>query len=162
MSDGFPLQPMKFCRDVARDPGICKAIVLERYHPSTLIKYRISSSTSPGSATVCAISSRKVSRNRRLRRCAATRSAVGVIWGALIEFAGWVCPLTPLENRLRESGGATGYAGGFVEHYIVPLVYPTEISRQMQIVLGVAVVLVNGAAYGMVWRRRHRGRSARS
>jgi hypothetical protein len=49
-----------------------------------------------------------------------------VIWGALIEFAGWICPLTPLENWLREASGTAGYQGGFIEHYLVPIVYPAN------------------------------------
>jgi hypothetical protein len=78
------------------------------------------------------------------------------IWGALIEFAGWMCPLTPLENWLREAGGTAGYSGGFIEHYIVPIVYPHEISRETQILLGAGVLVVNCVAYGVVWIRCRR------
>jgi hypothetical protein len=78
------------------------------------------------------------------------------MWGALIEFAGWICPLTPLENWLREAGGAAGYPGGFIENYIVPLVYPTGLSRETQVFLGVGVVLVNCVAYAVLWGRRRR------
>jgi len=81
------------------------------------------------------------------------------IWGALIEFAGWICPLTPLENRLREAGGQAGYGGGFVEHYIVPIVYPTDLTRETQLLLGALVVVVNLGAYAWVllrWRRKRR------
>ena len=77
-------------------------------------------------------------------------------WGALIEFAGWVCPLTPLENRLRALAGRAGYAGGFIEHYVVPILYPGALTREIQIGLGVAVVLLNAAVYAVVLRR-HRG-----
>lgn len=79
-----------------------------------------------------------------------------VAWGALIEFAGWLCPLTPLENRLRLAAGQEGYATGFVEHYILPVVYPPGLTREVQLVLGVLVLLVNAVAYWLVWRRRKR------
>ena len=52
-----------------------------------------------------------------------------VLWGAFIEFSGRICPLTPLEHRLREAAGETAYSGGFIDHYIVPLVYPAELTR---------------------------------
>lgn len=74
-------------------------------------------------------------------------------WGALIELAGWICPLTPLENWLRVQGGDTGYAGGFVEHYVIPLLYPHALTRATQVVLGVAVIAVNLTVYALVWRR---------
>lgn len=75
-------------------------------------------------------------------------------WGALIEFTGWVCPLTPLENRFRAMAGEAGYPGGFVEHYLVPLLYPGALTREIQIGLGVAVVVVNVVIYALVVRRR--------
>jgi hypothetical protein len=78
------------------------------------------------------------------------------LWGASIEFMGWICPLTPLEIRLREAGGDAGYAAGFIEHYLLPLVYPAELSREIQFALGAAVVVVNCAAYALVWFRRQR------
>jgi hypothetical protein len=83
-----------------------------------------------------------------------------VIWGALIEFAGWICPLTPIENWLRGAGGSAGYTGGFIEHYIVPIVYPTELSRETQILLGAVVVVVNCVAYGVGWIRGRRSAKA--
>jgi len=70
------------------------------------------------------------------------------VWAALIEFLGWTCPLTPLENWLRQRGGGTGYESGFVEHYIVPVLYPTELTRSLQIVLGLVVAGINVAIYG--------------
>jgi hypothetical protein len=82
-------------------------------------------------------------------------------WGAAIELGGWLCPLTPLENRLRAAGGRSGYAEGFVEHYIVPLVYPAELSRSLQLVLGAAVILINLAVYGLAISRRSRRRLSR-
>lgn len=78
------------------------------------------------------------------------------LWGMLIEFIGWTCPLTPLEKSLRRSGGEAGYEGGFVEHYIAPLIYPGELSRGMQVLLGVAVLLINGLIYGYYWFSRER------
>ena len=72
-------------------------------------------------------------------------------WAALIEFAGWVCPLTPLENWLRMRGGAMGYHGGFVEHYIIPILYPGQLTRSVQIALGALVLLINAGIYGVTW-----------
>lgn len=74
-------------------------------------------------------------------------------WGAWIELAGDVCPLTPLENRLRAVSGAAGYSEGFIEHYIVALVYPAGLTRPVQLALGVGVVLVNLFFYGLLLRR---------
>jgi hypothetical protein len=70
-------------------------------------------------------------------------------WGALIEFAGWICPLTPLENWLRFRGGVAGYAGGFIEQYILPVLYPLNLTREIQFVIGAVVILVNLIAYGI-------------
>jgi len=75
------------------------------------------------------------------------------VWGAVIEVGGWICPLTPLENGLRERAGAAGYAGGFVEHYVLPVVYPGSLTRGVQIFLAVVVVVANAAIYFLVWRR---------
>ena len=82
-----------------------------------------------------------------------------VAWAALIEYAGWVCPLTPLENALRRAGGQAGYAGGFVERYLVPVLYPADLTRAVQIGLGTAVLLLNTLVYWQVARRRRRARS---
>jgi hypothetical protein len=76
-----------------------------------------------------------------------------VLWAALIEFQGWVCPLTPLENWLHRRGGATGYQSSFIEHYLLSLLYPTVLTRRLQITLGLLVLGVNLAAYWWVWRR---------
>ncbi len=80
------------------------------------------------------------------------------LWGALIEFTGWICPLTPLENVLRGRAGEAGYTGGFVEHYVFRALYPTELTPAMRWTLGLFVVVVNSAAYAVVWSRRRRGR----
>jgi len=78
-----------------------------------------------------------------------------VVWAALISFAGWICPLTPLEIWLRERGGAIAYRSGFIEHYILPIVYPPTdvLTRPVQIVLGVLVLGINLGIYGVVLRR---------
>lgn len=81
-----------------------------------------------------------------------------VAWAALIEFAGGYCPLTPLENSLRAAGGEQGYSGGFIEHYLVPLIYPAGLTRELQIGLGLVVVLINLAVYAVVLRRIRKAR----
>ena len=73
------------------------------------------------------------------------------VWGALIEFAGWICPLTPLENRLRVKGGEAGYPGGFVEEYVLPVIYPAGLTREIQIILGILVITVNLVIYWKVF-----------
>jgi Protein of Unknown function (DUF2784) len=78
------------------------------------------------------------------------------VWGVLIEYAGWICPLTPLENSLRARGGEAGYSGGFIEHYVQPVLYPAGLTRGTQIVLGSLALLVNLTAYGVVIARRSR------
>ena len=80
-----------------------------------------------------------------------------VIWAASIEFLGWICPLTPLENMLRARGGDAGYATGFVDHYIMPILYPAALSRKMQIGLGLIVLGVNIAVYLILWQRSQKG-----
>lgn len=73
-----------------------------------------------------------------------------VVWGALIEFQDRVCPLTPLEQRLRLSAGEEGYRGSFVQHYLLPVIYPEALTRELQTALGVFVVFINLAAYGWI------------
>ncbi len=75
------------------------------------------------------------------------------VWGVFVEVTGNVCPLTPLENTLRRAAGASGYSGGFVEHYLAPAIYPSTLSHRVQLSLAVAVVLSNVAAYFFVWHR---------
>jgi hypothetical protein len=77
------------------------------------------------------------------------------IWGVLIEYTGWICPLTPLENALRTRGGEAGYNGGFIEHYIQPL-YPAGLTRSTQVVLGTLVLVLNLTAYGIALSRMRR------
>lgn len=75
------------------------------------------------------------------------------VWGVLIEYSGWICPLTPLENSLRVKGGEAGYTTGFIQHYIQPTLYPSGLTRPTQLVLGSIVLLLNLAAYAIVFRR---------
>ena len=77
-----------------------------------------------------------------------------VLWSALLELCGWICPLTPLENWLRRAGGASGYSGGFVEQYVVPIVYPAALTREAQVALGLLVCVVNAAIYVHLWHCR--------
>ena len=79
-----------------------------------------------------------------------------VFWAAGIEFLGWVCPLTPLENLLRARGGDAGYETGFVEHYIMPMLYPAELTRKVQIWFGIIVLGVNIFIYLVLWRKMQR------
>ena len=74
------------------------------------------------------------------------------VWGALIEIAGWICPLTHLENWLRVKGGQTGYAGGFIAEYILPVIYPAGLTREIQIALGILVIFVNLFIYWKIFR----------
>jgi hypothetical protein len=78
-------------------------------------------------------------------------------WGAWVELAGWMCPLTPLENWLRERAGAERIPG-FVEHHLLPLLYPAPLTRELQWWLGGAVLAINAASYALVLLRRSRAR----
>ena len=75
------------------------------------------------------------------------------LWGAAIVVTGFTCPLTPLENRLQRLWGRAGYQGGFIEHYVVPAIYPAGLTRAQQIVLGAVVLAINVVAYGLLIRR---------
>jgi len=78
-------------------------------------------------------------------------------WGAWIEFAGTVCPLTPLENWLRAQAGQSTYSSDFVERYLMPLIYPASLTRELQYAFGGLVLVVNAILYAIVlWRRRQR------
>jgi hypothetical protein len=76
------------------------------------------------------------------------------LWGALIEFGGWICPLTPLENSLRKLGGETGYSGGFIDHYLTSMIYPDGLTRTTQFAVGALVLVINGYVYWTLWRRK--------
>lgn len=75
------------------------------------------------------------------------------IWGILIEFLGWGCPLTPLENHFRDLAGSADYSEGFIDHYIIPIVYPAGISPVIQFSLGFLVIVFNLVIYGFVIRK---------
>lgn len=79
-----------------------------------------------------------------------------LFWGVAVEWADWLCPLTPLENVLRERGGEAGYAGGFVEHYLAPLLYPESLTIRLRFLLGLALVAINLLIYGAVFLTRLR------
>ena len=75
-------------------------------------------------------------------------------WGVWIEVAGWICPLTPLEVELRRQAGEQGYRGGFVEHYVLPTLYPEGLTRPLQWLLATLLLVVNAVAYTLWWRQR--------
>lgn len=80
-------------------------------------------------------------------------------WGALITFRGWICPLTPLEQHLRRAGGEAGYSGGFIDHYLIPIIYPAGLTREGQILISALVVAINLTAYGWLaarWARQQK------
>lgn len=84
-----------------------------------------------------------------------------VVYGVLVEWLGWICPLTPLEVRFRRLAGEAGYAGGFVEHYIVPLIYPAGLTAETQWLLGAVVLGVNLGVYAWLWYYRNAGHKRR-
>ena len=77
-----------------------------------------------------------------------------VIWGVLIEYAGWICPLTPLENSLRARAGETAYSGDFIQHYLLGALYPQGLTRPIQYVLGSIALLANLIGYALLIRKR--------
>jgi len=79
-----------------------------------------------------------------------------VAWAIWIELSGGICPLTPLENWLRLRAGSARYQGDFIDRYLLPLMYPENLTRDDQLVLGYLVILVNIAAYGWLLSRRNR------
>jgi hypothetical protein len=79
------------------------------------------------------------------------------LWGVAIEFGGWICPLTPLENRLRTLAGQATYPGDFIARYLMPVLYPEGLTREIQVALGFAALLLNVVVYWIVirnWQRR--------
>jgi hypothetical protein len=84
------------------------------------------------------------------------------LWGAFVEASGRMCPLTPLENSLRRAAGDAGYAGGFIEHYLLALIYPAALTPRVQLALAGIVVLINALVYAVVWRRRRDSRRTRA
>jgi len=92
------------------------------------------------------------------RRRAALVHLPALAWAALIEFRGWVCPLTHLENRLRTVAGVEGYRSGFIEHYLVPVLYPPGLAPGVQVLLGGALLAFNVVVYFAVLSARSRRR----
>jgi len=88
------------------------------------------------------------------RRWLAWLHLPAAIWGALIEIGGGMCPLTPLEKSLRAHAGSSGYPGGFIEYYLMPILYPGDLTRGIQMGLGVTVLVVNVLVYRRVFRTR--------
>jgi len=96
------------------------------------------------------------------RRRVAWLHLPAVAWAAYAEFTSTICPLTPLENTLRRRAGQSGYEGGFIENYLIPIVYPSALTPNVQVVIGAIIVAVNVALYAIVGRRsRQRGRMPR-
>ena len=95
------------------------------------------------------------------RRIWAAVHLPAVAWGAFAELTGTVCPLTPLENSLRRAAGSTGYEGSFIEHYLVPLIYPAALTPRVQLVLGLVVLFVNAPVYALAFRRWRHDRPGR-
>jgi len=80
------------------------------------------------------------------------------LWGVLIAFGGWICPLTPLEMHFRQLAGIAGYDDGFIDHYVMPIVYPAGLTRGMQIAFGVTILVVNLLVYTRVLVNRAKQR----
>lgn len=80
-------------------------------------------------------------------------------WGVVVELTGWICPLTPLENWLRAKGGEASYRSDFIAQYLLPVLYPEDLTRDFQLLLGTMVVILNTAVYWWVWRRGEYGAS---
>ncbi len=81
-------------------------------------------------------------------------------WGAGIELTGGICPLTPLENTLRAGSGGRAYEGDFVAEYLLPILYPEGLTREAQLLLGLAVILGNVILYAIAIRRTRSRRTA--
>jgi hypothetical protein len=79
------------------------------------------------------------------------------VWGAVVEFTGWICPLTPLENWLRTQGGEASYRSDLIEQYLLPVLYPGDLTRDLQLLLGTGVVVLNAAVYWGLWQMQMRG-----
>jgi len=77
-----------------------------------------------------------------------------VFWGVVIELKGFICPLTPLENVLRKLGGQAPYTTSFIERYVLPIVYPAHLTRDLQILFAVGVLVINAAIYGWLLMRK--------
>lgn len=87
------------------------------------------------------------------RRWIAWLHIPAALWGAWVSGAGWICPLTPLENWLRRHAGEAGYTGDFTSHYLMPIIYPEGLTRELQIAIAVFVLVLNAVVYTLVFRR---------
>jgi hypothetical protein len=81
-----------------------------------------------------------------------------VAWGILVELQGWLCPLTPLEQHFRTLAGETGYSGGFVQHYLLPIIYPAGLTREVQFLLAISVITINLVIYAVIYVKYRHGR----
>lgn len=81
------------------------------------------------------------------------------VWGVAVEWSGWICPLTPLESTLRLRAGQPAYGGDFIQHYVMQLIYPDGLTREIQMVLGAVVLALNAAVYLALYRRMQRRRT---
>jgi hypothetical protein len=79
------------------------------------------------------------------------------VWGAVVEFTGWICPLTPLENWLRTQGGKASYRSDLIAQYLLPMLYPEGLTHPVQLLLGTGVVVLNAAVYWWLWQMQMRG-----
>lgn len=77
-----------------------------------------------------------------------------IVWGVWVEWAGWICPLTPLENYFRQRSSDQGYLGGFVENYLIPVIYPEQLTILIQWLLGALVLVINIFVYLYVFRKK--------
>lgn len=87
------------------------------------------------------------------RRWALWAHLPALVWGIWIELSHGICPLTPLENYFRDRAGQAGYEGGFIEHYLVSLIYPAGLTPTHQFWMAFGLVLINVGIYIFVWRR---------
>lgn len=81
-----------------------------------------------------------------------------VLWSSVVNMTHWYCPLTPLENYFRVAAGKAGYEGGFISHYIVPVIYPQGLSYDLGVAIGIGVFLWNGLVYSLILYRAHRAK----
>jgi hypothetical protein len=84
------------------------------------------------------------------------------IWGVVVEMTGWFCPLTPLENHLRQLAGGSSYSGGFVEQYLIPVIYPANLTASTQYILGGLVIVINVVVYFFIFRKHRFLKTART
>ncbi|MFP3874390.1 MAG: DUF2784 domain-containing protein [Thiohalophilus sp.] len=83
-----------------------------------------------------------------------------LLWGIYIQFSGGYCPLTPLEKTFRQLAGMNTYEGGFINHYLIPIIYPPGLTYEMQIMIGIVLIVFNVLIYSLVvYRQRRRGNS---